>query len=632
MPLINQKDRYPDIMVDQNIPRESGTETFINVNNTIRELMGDTDENIDTANAQHHFYIQGTNHEVVSFKNTVSMRDDETVNDLMVRIGESFGNAPGNELVTVTINNNGQIEIEDNRSGSSKLDFHMVANTDLAGAVTDTELLNTNSTVIKSFMKSDYTQLINTVGQSPDQFNSNKFTLSSDFLTETGDKANASTLLSSVLRSDVLSIDLSGTDSATPGVALPATAFNITPTSTVQDLMNAIDGAYDNANDLSVTINDGKIVIGRLDATAANLNIVLRSYDAVGGAAGAGNLIEGIPSDASVSFDESEFKKDGNKLLSNVSQVLKSDNSYADLTTKLIDVAGIPAFNNDSLNFEGIDINGNAFSATINLPAAPGGATFTVTGAPNNPYSIFNTGTQPATAISAGNPQAAVQADDMTYKQLTDVMNMITTGNLPASSNTVTAGGVASDYNTAASDAADLAVMNLSTDGKLQFNELNTTNTQASFSLSDTNASNFAANASVLSFQANNSLEISDPKTNFFKQIDEAITTVELGRTRADGSLDDPRSAGIQNGIQLLDDLSEHLFNQHSKAGVQSQTLQVTADRTDLLIITTQTLRSQTLDVDVAEASLELQQLTLNYQAMLSTVSRVTQLSLVNYI
>jgi len=107
---------------------------------------------------------------------------------------------------------------------------------------------------------------------------------------------------------------------------------------------------------------------------------------------------------------------------------------------------------------------------------------------------------------------------------------------------------------------------------------------------------------------------------------------LNLGRIRADGDVEDPRNVGVQNAIQALDDLSNHLYNQHSVAGVQSQTLQVTSDRTEMLIINTKILRSDTLDVDIAEASLELKQLELNYQAMLSTVSRISQLSLVNYL
>jgi len=43
-------------------------------------------------------------------------------------------------------------------------------------------------------------------------------------------------------------------------------------------------------------------------------------------------------------------------------------------------------------------------------------------------------------------------------------------------------------------------------------------------------------------------------------------------------------------------------------------------------------LHSSVVDTDLAESSLKLAQLRLNYQAMLSTVSKVSQLSLVNYL
>ena len=44
------------------------------------------------------------------------------------------------------------------------------------------------------------------------------------------------------------------------------------------------------------------------------------------------------------------------------------------------------------------------------------------------------------------------------------------------------------------------------------------------------------------------------------------------------------------------------------------------------------TLRSSVIDTDLAEASLELTQLSLNYEAMLSTVGKISKLSLVNYL
>ncbi len=647
VPLFNQTKLYPDVMIDENISRNTAEEEYITDRHTIRDLMGDTDEIINDVDFQHHFYIQGTNHDGVSFKEVVSMRDDETVDGLLSRIGQAFGNLPNSQLVTVEINHDGQIEILDNRAGSSKLDFHMVANTDIAGPATDIEQLNTNQTPVKSFIKSDYTEFVSNIGQRQDMYDPDFFELSADFITQDGKKATGATLLSDVLRSDVQSIAFGGFDSTTPapGVAVAPAFFDVTPSSTMQDLMNAIDATYDanpvGSGDMVVSMKEGKIVVGRVHLTAPDLNIQLESHNVVGGVLGnAATLVDGLPSDASVAFDESQFKKEANKLLGNVSQIVKSDNSYADLNTRLYEVAdttGATVLDGKQLSFEGIDINGNAFVASINLLDA--GSTFTYNG---TDYNIFNMGlpdpvdpTKPA-PITTTNPQTPVAANDMTYKQLTDVMNMVLTANLPAAApgavNAAT--GVADAYNTAIDSAEVRATTTLTHDGKIVFSESNKTLTQASFKLSDSNASSLApgTEASILTFQSNNALEISDPKTNFFKQIDEIISSIEAGRLRADGNLDDPRNVGVQNSIQAIDDLSEHLFNQHSIAGVQSQTLQVTKDRTDLLIITTETLRAETIDVDFAEASLQLKQLELNYQAMLSTVSRISQLSLVNYL
>jgi flagellar hook-associated protein 3 FlgL len=642
VPLINQTELYPDVMKDENIPRASGQEDYITDLSTIRDLMGDNDTFVDTVNAQHHFYIRGTDHDGLTFKETISMRDDETVGELMTRIGEAYGNSPSNELVSVTINVNGQIEIEDKRAGSSKLDFHMVANTnsdstlantDANGAALDVNDLNTNNTHIKDFIKSDYTAFVSNIGQSQDLYDPNRFQLSSDFLTQDGQKARASTLLTDVLRSDVQSITFTGTDSASPAGVAVAGSFDVLDGSgnskTMQDLMNAIDTAYDVGNDILVTMKNGKMIISRVDGTAPDVDVQLEAYNAP---AGGGVVVDGLPSHAGVAFDEAQFKKEGSRLEGNVSQVVKSDNSYATGNTKLIDVADITqgtaanSLDGTILALSGIDVNGQAFDVQINLNSA--GSTFTHSN--GNTYDIFDVSTP---------TRVPVDADEMTYQQLMDVMNMVITNNLPANA---TPAGTDVEYDTAVLASNSTSSTSISYDGKIRFDQFGVTNTQASFKLADANASDFSdqdlitpgvqTEASVLTFQSNNALTISDPKTDFFKQIDEIISSIEAGRIRSDGTLDDPRNVGVQNSIQALDDLSEHLYNQHSIAGVQSQTLQVTSDRTEMLIINTQILRSETLDVDFAEASLEMKQLELNYQAMLSTVSRISQLSLVNYL
>jgi len=135
-----------------------------------------------------------------------------------------------------------------------------------------------------------------------------------------------------------------------------------------------------------------------------------------------------------------------------------------------------------------------------------------------------------------------------------------------------------------------------------------------------------------MTFNTNNALTITDPKTDFFKTINEIVTAVEDHKLYPDAKGGDLRNAGIENAIQKMDDLQDHVFRMHSTIGAQSNTLNASLERTQLLEISTMSLRSAVVDTDLAEASLRLQQLTINYQAMLSTVGRISKLSLVNYL
>ncbi|MFC2073715.1 flagellar hook-associated protein FlgL [Campylobacterota bacterium] len=527
MPQMNQVKLYPDVMIDPNLPRNAAEEEYLTDRSTIRELMGDTDTVINTVDEQHFFYLRGTQSDGTTFKAKFALSDDETMGDLLNRIGLEFGNTPQSTLVDVTMNKAGQIEIEDRRAGSSKLDFHMVAATDLSG-----------------------------------------------------------------------------------GSAADITTYPFPNT-------GLIDNLDDGETDLELIL-DG--VSGALNPTLSVKSFMQSGLDP----SGTSTTIEAIK------YDRVNFAQDGAKLLGNVSQIVVDDNSYAQDSTKLSQVFSaynnsvIPAVPINSLaipvatnfNVEGTDINGDSITLQFDLDA--GGATFSLTrnGAPVvTNYDIFNVDT----------PRTGTGADDVTYRQFMDVINMALSGNIPATNDTV-------GYDAAIVAANGASSVNLDHQGHIVFEQSGVGVTRASMAIYDSNSNNFTQPASAMVFNANNSLEISDAKTDFFGQIDKAISSVELGRSRADGSLKDARNNGIQNAIQALDDLSDHLYTKHSVAGVQSQTLQMTEERTDMLIITTKTLRSETIDVDIAEASLTLKQLELNYQAMLSSVSRISQLSLVNYL
>ncbi len=324
-------------------------------------------------------------------------------------------------------------------------------------------------------------------------------------------------------------------------------------------------------------------------------------------------------------YDRTEFSKDGFYLASNTAQVTKSNNAFAAPSTKISEVADLTQGNLDtldgsSLSLTGTDVNGIAYDVTINFfNTANSGSTFTdnITG---NTYNIFN----------MDSVRTAVNADDMTYQQLLDVVNMVATGIYPATN-------TATDYDNALKSAQLKGDTYLSYDGKVSFHDLqgmDTNGTLANISLYDPNSNDFTAGAtsSIMTFNTNNALTISDPKTDFFKTVDAMIVAVEDHKLYPDSSSGNIRNVGIENAIQKMDDLQDHVLRMHSKIGAQSNTLNMSLERIETLKISTMSLRSSVLDTDLAESSLALQQLTINYKAMLSTVGMVSKLSLVNYL
>lgn len=512
----NLTSQYPDF-ADATVP---GVEKIITSEDTIRDMMGDTDNTSATAN-NHYFYIRGVKSDGTAFNQKIPMNDDDKIGILLEEIGKAYGNTPNLDLVNVSMNASGQIVIEDKLKGSSKLDFHMVGAVDFSGA------------------------------------------------------GNA----------DVANIDL--LDS---GQTNFLEVINPTLPPVVDPLLYVKEFVKSPYSSSATTITN----------------------------------IDGLL------YDRTNFTKDGSKLSSNISQIVSGTNAFATASTKISEVADlsqgtVATLNGTQLLLAGSDISGTAFTPPVQidfnsnvLPST--GSTFSLDGGATN-YSIFDMNT----------PRGAVNADDMTYQQLMDVINMALTGNIPATTATDT------DYDKAVSDSSLMGGTYLSYDGKIQFQDMQNKDTLASISMYDSNSGTFVdspatTDSSVMSFNANNTLTIRDPKTDFFKTIDEMIVAVENHKNYPDDANGDIRNAGIQNAIAMMDDLQDHVFRSHSVVGAQSNTLTKSLERTELLEISTMTLRSSVIDTDLAEASLTLTQLTLNYEAMLSTVGRVSNLSLVNYL
>ena len=522
----NLSKKYPGFSATS---AKNGSFATITRNDTIRDLMGDTNTTADTS-LKHHFYVRGVKSDGTAFNKQINMKDNDKIDTLLTEIGRAYGNTPNLKLVNVGLNSNGEITIEDKQKGSSKLDFHMV------GAV-------------------DFNQ------------------------SDGNDEANINDAVYGANSGQISNLD--GGETKFSEIINPTTPP---------------------ANDLFVK----EFIKSPYTSSTASIT-----------------KIEGLL------YDRTNFTKAGSELSSNVAQIIKDSNAFASPATKISEVADLTQGNVGTLDgttfkLIGKTVNGASMDVSIKFKnTANGGSTFTdnISG---KSYDIFN---------MTSTPRAAVNADDMTYQQLMDVVNMATTGTYPATDNS--SGNKtqeAIDYDKAIANSQTIGNTRLTYDGKLNFSDLTSNNTQANISLHDSNSGDFSKPASVMSFNANDALTIIDPKTDFFKNLDEAITAVENHKLYPDSSSGTMRNQGIENAIKLLDKLQSHVSRNHSVVGAQSNSLSNSLERTQLLEVSTITLRSSVIDTDVAEASLKLQQLNLNYQAMLSTVGKVSKLSLVNYL
>jgi len=493
--------KYPQLQTskDDNNP--------LTPDSNIRNLMGDTDNIVDTVNDKHFFYLRGTKSDGTAFNKKIAMRDDDKISELLKQIGNAYGNTPDLDIVNVSMNPSGEIVVSDKQSNSSKLDFHMVGAVDFNGNAADVDKIEK---------------------------------------LDTGET------------------------------------------------------------------NFDKIILGT--SNVANKSLFVKEFNVSNLDPSSGSGVSHING---LVYDRANFTKSGSTLSADAPQVTRDTNAFATPSTRLSEVADLSqgtagTLDGTKLKLVGTNINNVAYDVTVNLNSS--GSTFSVNG--GNTYNIFNMDTPTRTATDA---------DKVTYQQLMDVVNMAVTDNFPT-------GNTAQEYDDAIKNSKQSGGTSLSYDGKINFSDMTSKDTNATIAMYDNNSGDFTQDASVMTFNTNDSLTIRDPKTDFFKTIDEMIASVSDHTNYPDAKNANPNTIGIENAIQKMDDLQSHVARMHSKVGAQSNTLDTSLQRTQLLEVSTMTLRSSVIDTDVAEASLKLQQLTLNYQAMLSTVGKISKLSLVNYL
>jgi flagellar hook-associated protein 3 FlgL len=160
----------------------------------------------------------------------------------------------------------------------------------------------------------------------------------------------------------------------------------------------------------------------------------------------------------------------------------------------------------------------------------------------------------------------------------------------------------------------------------------NPTQINIDFKFSDAQVDMRIENSPPLSFAANNALTIDEPRVNFFDKLQDAIDGVRARLDRPDGNAALSRNIGIQNSITAVDHLFDHIVRKQTENGSNGQSLSLSFEKSEITILNVAQLQSQVLDTDIGEAVAKMSQRTVQYQAMLSTIGRVNQLSLLNYI
>ena len=565
-------------------------EVYLNENNTIRDMVGDSDS--DSSNDPNTiFYLSGRKSDGETFSKQLELSSSSKISDLLEKIGHEYGNTSTNKVVDVVINDHGQIEIKDLNSGRAFLEMHIFGAIDrdatagTAGNASQADiddLLSLPNIDIIEFNNSNFKTSITatTISSREDIHAQGLFRVGYPMSLQDGSFVDEATQLSAFMPSSVNHINVNGTD--------------VLASSTVQDLLAEIVNQYGG----TARLENGQIIVENPTTTP----MVLIAENTAGAAVSGFALLDAM------NYERRGFEKDGNTLNSNISQMVLDTNSFATNSTKLSEVSEV-SLSGKQFIINGLNSSGSAFNAQIDF-ASPS-TTFSLDGGTTN-YTIFDaTGGQTA-------------YNEITYRQLSDVVSMITSNNIPASINAF------SDYKSALVSSKNSVEVGLDYQGRLQIHDKLNSKSSIEFFMFDANADNSTV-ASTISFMANDSVKIADPNIDFYKNLDEMIEAVRSGTFRMDEKSDNPRNIGMQNSLNRLDQLMDHFTKEQTKIGSYSNALSQANVRSQLLSINIQTIRSEVIDTDIGEAYMRFNQLSTSYQAMLSTVAKINSMSLLNY-
>ncbi|MCR2092335.1 flagellar hook-associated protein FlgL [Campylobacter upsaliensis] len=337
-------------------------------------------------------------------------------------------------------------------------------------------------------------------------------------------------------------------------------------------------------------------------------------------------------------YDNTFFEKHGNSVIGNVSQVIQGTNAYATDDTKLSEVMSGNAMDS-TLNLTVNSKGGNTYNVTVNLQNST--VSFPDPNNPNQNITFPITHTNPTT----GNNGVVTPPNEITYRQINDIIGMFASDQVPTQTITPNNGQITNaQYNTLQklmSDSKSTVNVTMDYRGRISVTDKLSTGTNIGVSLSDSQSGQFpqppynhTANQVAgpdFSFNANNSLVIDEPNVDVIKDLDLMIEAVLSGNMRANADGDNPRNTGMQGALERLDHLSDHINKLNTTMGAYHNNIDNVNTRVTFLGVNVQTLKTKVNDADYAETLMNLMQTQLAYQASMKATTTISQLSLLNY-
>ncbi|WRA45799.1 flagellar hook-associated protein FlgL [Helicobacter pylori] len=634
--LLNQNKLHPDVMdalEHSSLPEE----VFIKPGDTLRELIGDNDKD-PTNDPKEFFYLQGVRPDGSSFKEKFALskayqnqQSATKVSDLLDKIAHAYGNTSQNKVVDVSLNNWGQIEIKNLTPGSENLDFHLISSD---GDFDDLDALRSSGKRVTEYIKSAFVtdRSLSQVKAVPSMYNPKVLEIPSVFVTKDNVLANKNTKLSEIFGDSVETLKINASRLGdTSAIKIPNLPINLdipilldVKNSTIKDLKDAIKERFNNEVDVEIETN-GRLRIIDNSSKESPISLALSTLDAKGLEAA------GIPTNNASEYQKTYFNKEGAKLESNVAQT--AQNGTANGSTKLSEVSK-GSLENSVFNMKLNDVNGLFLEAQMNLDN--NGAFLSLPNGVKIP--LYD----PTTAdIQASKP------NEVTYRQLMDAMSIALnySNTDPALYQQISDNPTSKEskerFIELLKQAKDNLSVNLNEEGKVIIQDNMHSNTKMQFMLFDRDANDFSQNAlhsdkPSLKLNANNALIIDKPSVNFFDQLENIITSVRKGIYRPDALGDtyssDMRNLGIQNGITLIDHLSDHIEKMIAKNGAHGKAFENIIRRNEVLKTQVQSIRGETTGTDMAETYNKFSNLTNNYNAVLASTNKINNLSLTKYL